>query len=84
MLTLHLHAVKCKDPAALVPVADPSNSAAAIVRDGELKGVWYRVFPETPTDVYRLSLLDHHVDKYSPVEGGGVFISARAMYALQR
>jgi len=82
MLTLHLHSVMCVDPEALVAVSLPSNAAAAGVQPGHLEGVWYKVFPETATDVRRLSFFAHHVDKFAPADGSGMLISMRAMQAL--
>lgn len=83
MLTLHLTAVCAVCPMALVESV-PGNSAACVVKPQKLKGAWYRVFPSSSSDVLRIQDLDHHVDKFSPAEGGGVLISARAMHSIAR
>lgn len=82
MLTLHLHAQLETTPEGLVECT-PANSAAATVVAKKLEGVWYRVFPESATDILRLSYLDHHIDKYCPAHGEGILVSMRAMRSLR-
>ena len=81
MLTIHTTLVCVVNPEALVPVI-PLNSAASEVESKRLRGMWYRVFPVTSTDVFRLQALKHHVDKFTPADGKGMLVSPRAMRML--
>ena len=72
-LTLGANCIMEQDPE--VVQVDPSRFAdLRLYSVRRLQGCWWRVFPTTPSDVSFLRLLEHHVEKFCPSEGGGTII----------
>lgn len=64
-----------KDPAVLVPDGRTDTGVEPLRYDGKL----VRVYPTKARDVFALQMLDHHREKFAPVNGGGVMVTPEAL-----
>jgi len=65
------------DPVVIVPVIGDTGKSG--YRSKVVKGVWHRIFSVSGREVSALRMLEHRVEKYAPLSGGGILISDAAL-----